>query len=85
MKLNMNDHATFRLTSYGAGIYNFHMRKNSLPRYRPAEKQAGDQLKMSLWELMQVFGPSLYMGGQIPFEENSIEVSEPISAKEASR
>ncbi|WKZ86291.1 hypothetical protein N5B55_04895 [Ralstonia pickettii] len=80
MKLNLNDRATVRLTAYGAGIYNNHMGSNLPGAYRPPAIKAGATLRLSLWELMQIFGASIYMGGAIPFEDNAIDLSEPLSA-----
>lgn len=82
MKFNINDIVRVKLTDYGLGILK--------SRYRHLNKQSNGLIsydniiglkedgmyETEMWQLMQDFGNCMYMGNiEIPFENNSIEIS----------
>lgn len=77
MKLNLNERVSATLTQRGAEVWNawesqFIGCSFTTPKY----KQAGDVLKEPLWHLFQVFGSSIHMGCQVPFEKCEIIIGE---------
>lgn len=77
MKLNLNELCRVTLTQRGAEVWNeFESQFVGLHYTTPKFKQAGDVLKESLWHLFQVFGSSIHMGCQVPFEKCEIIVGE---------
>jgi hypothetical protein len=69
-EININEIVEVTLTSYGADVYNSYY--SQFKHYRPAERKEGDVLRDSLWSIMQVFGPAIYMGMQPHFKRNTI-------------
>lgn len=63
MDINIKILTKVVLTEEGVSVYNM---------YTSDALEEGDSLYCHLWELMQIFGPSLYNGGPTLFKENSI-------------
>lgn len=72
--INLNDHYAITLTEEGAKVYNDYYAelRQQYPKAGFAVVQAGDQLRKSLWGLMQIFGPHIHMGMCPHFENNAI-------------
>jgi hypothetical protein len=67
---NMNDEATVILTKKGKEILIKHY--SQFPKeIRPKYKKI---FKAELWLIMKIFGKDLYNGGDIPFENNKIQI-----------
>lgn len=71
MNINLNTQVRVVLTDYGLNhLRGYYAGLNSV---LPANKTE----QFTLWELMQIFGPCLYMGNtEIPFEKNAIDLIE---------
>ena len=71
--MNINDYVWVRLNSEGATIANaFYCHPHHpIPKFEPGLK------KFQLWELMQIFGPPIHLGGPSFFEDNEIHFEEP--------
>ncbi len=70
MKFNINDTVRAKLTDYGTQYYTLFHR--TLGVSVPA---AIKSVEMPLWELMQIFGPTLHMGmRELPFVDNEVEI-----------
>lgn len=73
MNININDSVSVTLTPSGAEIWNA-KEEDTFERFKhmewfvPKYKQSGDVLKEQLWHLFQVFGSSIHLGGDVPFE-----------------
>jgi hypothetical protein len=78
---NINHDVLIRLTDTGREYLRQHDQAWRLtPGFSSAEAPDGWS-RWQLWELMQVFGPALYLGGAPPFETAiKIEVSEKLMA-----
>ena len=75
MKLNLNQRVSVILTEHGADIYNKHMTRYSNLDYIPVIE--GYELKIQLWNLMNIFSSSLYLGAMhVPFEDNSMFIGD---------
>ena len=74
MNININQMAQVRLTEEGAKVFNAWDRETQFPGWVPKDLNAGDVFKGHLWHLMQVFGPHIYMGCNVPFEGNEIQL-----------
>lgn len=76
MKFNMNANATVVLTPAGANIYNAW--GNTFPvGSKPNLLFAGETCSIELWQLMRIFGESLYNGmPQVPFLFNEITLKD---------
>jgi len=74
--ININRVAIVRLTDHGRRVLEAHYRKLglSVPVDVPGIFPAHDLYRAPLWDLMNIFGPHLYMGGPLshPFEANEI-------------
>ena len=84
LKFNINEHVKVKLTEKGRDIY-FHRYDNWLNQYPTAayvpiatypEVDEDGYTEIQLWHLMEIFGPSLYNGCIVPFEENNIYFDE---------
>jgi len=75
MNVNLNDRATVTLTSTGAATYNRYLSQFTYPGRQEPNKKAGYVLSTQLWELFKIFGDSIYMGCNVPFENNVMEIS----------
>lgn len=69
--ININRQVTARLTIRGARILkDYHEELGVKP---PKEVFSGEEVTLTLWELMNIFGPHVFMGvTQIPFVDNEI-------------
>lgn len=73
--LNSNDRVRVKLTNRGRQILEKYYGKwIELESFVPYTQDAAGYYKFHLWELMQIFGPSMYMGMEVPFEHNIMEV-----------
>lgn len=82
MKFNINDIVRVKLTDYGLEILKSRYRhlsdqSNGLISYDNIIGLKEDRVyETEMWQLMQEFGQCMYMGNiEIPFENNSIEIS----------
>lgn len=72
LSINLNDTFDVELTAFGAKVYNEHYLEYPAT-CRPATVTAGARMVLQLWNLMQVFGPHLYVGAtEMPFKDNTI-------------
>lgn len=75
MKLNINDTVKVKLTPYGLELY----RKYWLPYCKfgctPTKQDINGYTEFQLWDLMNIFGSSLYLGCKLPFD-TTIEIPE---------
>ncbi len=83
---NVNDSVWVRLTDAGKLIHrreHDEMRKRvpSIGRYQPPKSHPGGYSKFQLWELMQIFGPHISIGSEVPFG-TEILLTEPLPAKD---
>jgi len=70
MKINVNDLVTVYLTEAGERTYRAHF--GTWPdRIKIGEDKS---VTTELWDLMVIFGNTLYNGCQIPFKNNDIEI-----------
>ena len=67
MNININDNVSVRVNSKGCEIFNEYILGTQQPKIKE-----GSVIAMSLWELMFVFGKSVYMGKASPFIDNNI-------------
>jgi len=72
ININLNEQFTVILTEEGAKIYNEFNDQFLFLNESPKQLKEGDKLKDELWSLMQIFGPKLHNGCEIPFELNQI-------------
>jgi hypothetical protein len=73
--ININRVAVVRLTDHGRRMLDAHYRELGLrvPVDIPGIFPAHDLYKGPLWDLMNIFGPCLYMGcTEVPFVKNEI-------------
>lgn len=80
-ELNTNEMVRVILTERGAAIYNADAAKmnahmaTTRSSYRVTYKLPGDMHETSLWRLMQLYGPHIYMGmREMPFLDNVVEI-----------
>jgi hypothetical protein len=72
MKFNINDDVKVRLTPYGLKVHAAHWapyHSESAP-YCPPKIDSEGYSKFQLWDLMAIFGPSMYMGNHNSFDTN---------------
>lgn len=70
--VNMNAQVKFLLTEYGREVYKKHYEDLNCLKHMP---NPAEEIKMSLWEMANIFGQVLYMGNtKIPFVDNQIEM-----------
>ena len=74
MKINMNDSVRVTLTATGAQVYNKYLSQFTFSGRREPNTTEGYVLKTPLWDLMHIFGNSIYMGCNVPFEFNVLEL-----------
>ena len=76
MKININEVVNFTLTETGAGILNKYYRQFNHPIFTDKiNHKIGDNLVMSLWTVMEIFGPHIHMGMvEVPFQSNSLNL-----------
>jgi hypothetical protein len=74
--LNVNSTVRVTLTDHGRAVYeNFWASASKGGPYFPPKEDANGQIEWKLWQLMQVFGPHMSLGGRPCFEAD-IEVVE---------
>ena len=75
--MNINDEVYVKLTDYGKAVHkaswNKYMGMTNF-QYKEPDVDACGFSKFPLWELMNIFGPCMYMGNtKIPFKNNIIK------------
>ena len=71
MEININQRCKVELTALGATCYNKYRQKYD--GFYPM--QVGDKIVKPLWELMQIFGDTIYHGmPEAPFKDCVMEV-----------
>ena len=80
--INVNRIARVILTESGAKVINEYIENDEAIRYLSKDQiktlfgqnkfKSGDTYKSSLWDVMNIFGKSMYMGCDIPFYHNEI-------------
>lgn len=75
-EVNLNDGVEVTLTTLGAEIYNDRPFGKLKLAFLGEVGTAGpgQTMGMQLWELMQIFGPHLHIGGGAVFENNTIRI-----------
>lgn len=73
LNININAEVCFELTDYGKEVFLKHYHDlNIKEEYIPKHNGL---IKMSIWNMCQIFGNCLYMGNtKIPFVENKISL-----------
>lgn len=76
ISINLNDTAWVRLTPHGEKVWADYWARVSPPDMRSMRQGAnGDGWSVfPVWSLMEVFGPELYHGADIPFEHNEVRI-----------
>lgn len=82
--INVNRIARVILTESGAKVVNEHIENDDTIRYLSKDQikilfgqnkfKSGDTYKSSLWDIMNIFGKSMYMGCDVPFAKNEIKL-----------
>ena len=73
MNYNLNAIASVELTNVGLQVYRLYYHKLGLDPSPYEEKYIkNDMLTTELWHIMEIFGPHLYQGCEIPFKNNQI-------------
>jgi hypothetical protein len=65
---NINNYVFVKLTPKGYAIHREHWLPFAGDKYMPPSRDSGGYTKFQLWDLMQVFGTSIYNGCVMPFE-----------------
>lgn len=70
---NINNYVRVKLNDHGRKIckdYHDDLFKSSRmkPEYTPPVEDDDGWSKWQMWELMQKFGPHIYLGGEVPFD-----------------
>ena len=73
MLFNINQNVRVKLNDYGRKIhkeYFDHLAEglNTSLKYAPPKEDAEGWSSWQLWHLMRVFGPYLWVGGKVPFD-----------------
>jgi hypothetical protein len=79
-EININDQCEVTLTVTGYSIaydWSYLKGKGCMFSFLPDkfDKDNPPVLKLALWELMQIFGPAMYMGVVAPFKDNKILIT----------
>ena len=82
--LNVNRMALVTLTESGAKVVNDHIKNDETIRLLSEDQiktlfgqnkfKPGDTYKSALWDIMNIFGKSMYMGCDVPFAKNEINL-----------
>lgn len=79
MNININDTVTVGLTPYGVKVVKEYYAKYGIAAHDISRLHETDEYvtyQSELWELMQIFGPCLYMGCiSMPFVDNIIRTT----------
>lgn len=70
IKFNINETVSVVLTKFGAKVYNEYL-DDCRFKYREHAVE-GEELKLQLWHLMNVFGQHFHLGMEVPFKDNVI-------------
>ena len=77
VKLNLNDRVTVTLTEAGRQTLSGYYDALKLPpQYRLPGIGVDGRFSTELWDLMQIFGVRIFMGGPQLFKENIVEMGE---------
>ena len=71
--MNLNATVSVRLTAGGLAALRRDVESIGMP-HLIQQPRADGTYRFQLWELMRVFGGSLWMGCEIPFEGNEIQI-----------
>lgn len=80
-KANLNDYIKVKLTEYGRAVYKNHYAKYNLEGPKLNVDEEG-YTKFQMWDFMHIFGDTMRMAGDLPYELNveiQIEVEEPVN------
>lgn len=82
--INVNRLARVVLTETGAKVVNDHIKNDETIRLLSEDQiktlfgqnkfKSGDTYKSALWDIMNIFGKSMYMGCDVPFAKNEINL-----------
>lgn len=72
MKININENINVRLTPQGQELIRKHYATYNVTWHPNAD----GWYKFQLWDLMNIFGPHLYAGCRVPFEDCDIYLEE---------
>jgi hypothetical protein len=82
--INVNRLARVVLTESGAKVVNDHIKNDETIRLLSEDQiktlfgqnkfKSGDTYKSALWDIMNIFGKSMYMGCDVPFAKNEINL-----------
>ncbi|MGZ8888030.1 MAG: hypothetical protein ACXW1D_00560 [Halobacteriota archaeon] len=67
--INLNDYVTVVLTQQGAYLYNQYFRNLNINK----ELSVGDELRIQIWDLANIFGERLYNGCIPPFKSMNLK------------
>ena len=78
IQINLNDKIYVKLTQEGCDHFEAYYRSGvfaDLPeKHRPPKPEPGVETDLQIWELMQIFGPRMHMGGPSMFETMNVSV-----------
>lgn len=82
--INVNRNARVILTESGANVINEYIENDEAIRHLSEVQiktlfgqnkfKSGDTYKSTLWDIMNIFGKSMYMGCDVPFAKNEINL-----------
>ena len=73
--MNINDKVKVQLTPFGADIWNKRYDGLNIPaEYMPTAVEPFSFLETQLWDAMNVFGPHIHLGGDVPFVDCQMEI-----------
>lgn len=73
---NLNEYVYVALTEAGKKYLALHYAEFKESFERLNHTPPTDRSEFQLWELMQIFGPYMHLGMQVPFENNEIRFTE---------
>jgi hypothetical protein len=73
--MNINDKVKVQLTPFGADIWNKQYDSLKIPAdYIPTKVKPLDYIETQLWDAMNVFGPHIGLGKDVPFVDCQMEI-----------
>ena len=82
MQVNLNDRVSVILTDTGAKALNeYNAQFADLLGYKRKVYLPSDTFETQLWDLCNIFGPGLYLGGNSPFHSNLITLNDTREAR----
>lgn len=73
--MNINDKVRVQLTPFGASIWNIQYYGLNIPvEYIPAAVEPFSFIETQLWYAMNVFGPHIGLGKDVPFVDCQMEI-----------